>query len=383
MILIQEHSLTEYLALVKPYVSSDLIDGESWSDIEAIARYLPCQITNFFGFECRLGTEAAKADFLLCIGAAEIGQKILTNDSSLPETLLREPVWSQIRNFVTHWQNQDSPLHSNVNNIWLEFDVDGKLDRTPIPSCFFGSESIQAAPSVIPYPQTWVTQSAIKLLRGDALSPALEEQLFCCVNALPTGVYVFQVGLMLTRPANLVRICLRGISPEQILDYLSQIGWSGATDTLKILLHELSTHTDRIDLDLDVGETGVAGKIGLECYLALQPKFQPRWISFLDYLVQVGLCLPQKREALLTYPGYVREKSHQELMPSHLLKLSQFLGPNHENVFMRGLHHIKVVYECDRATEAKAYCWVTHSLLSKQRLLRDFGKEEFRGRQRS
>jgi hypothetical protein len=33
---------------------------------------------------------------------------------------------------------------------------------------------------------------------------------------------------------------------------------------------------------------------------------------------------------------------------------------------MRGLHHIKVVYQSERAIEAKAYCWVTHSLLSKQ-----------------
>jgi len=366
----QEHSLTEYLALVKPYVSSKLIDAESWCDIEAIARHLPSQITNFFGFECRLGTEAAKADFLLCIGAAEVGQKILASESALSDCLLREPIWSQIRNFVTCWQNKDSPLHSNVNNIWLEFDVDGKLDQTPIPSCFFGSQTIHAASSVIPYPHTWVTQTAIQLLRGHVLSPALEEQLFRCVNALPTGVYVFQVGLMLARPSDLVRICLRGISPEQILDYLSQIGWSASTDTLKTLLQELSTYTDRIDLDLDVGETGVAAKIGLECYLALQPKFEPRWMSFLDYLVKIGLCLPQKREPVLTYSGYVREKKQPELMPSHLLKLSQFLGQNHENVFMRGLHHIKVVYQSDQAIEAKAYCWVTHSLLSKQMMLK-------------
>jgi hypothetical protein len=37
MIRTQEHSLIEYFALVKPYVSSQLIDAESWCDIEAIA----------------------------------------------------------------------------------------------------------------------------------------------------------------------------------------------------------------------------------------------------------------------------------------------------------------------------------------------------------
>jgi Rps23 Pro-64 3,4-dihydroxylase Tpa1-like proline 4-hydroxylase len=362
MICTQEHSLTEYLTLVKPYVSSQLIDTESWFHIEAIANLLPSQLTNFFGFECRLGTEAAKADFLLCIGAAEVGQKILTSESALCDSLLKEPVWQQIRNFTSCWQNQTLPLHSNVDNIWLEFDVDGHLDQAPIPSCFFGSQTIHAASST----HTWVTQNAIQLLRGHSLPLAVEKQLFKCLEALPTNVYVFQVGLMLARRSDMVRICLRGISPGQIIDYLSQIGWSGSTDGLKTLLEELSIYVERIDLDLDVGETGVAAKIGLECYLTLQPKYEPRWMSFLDYLLKVGLCLPQKRDALLTYPGYVREKNHRNQWPSHLLKLSQFLGPNHENVFMRGLHHIKVVYQSERAIEAKAYCWVTHSLLSKQ-----------------
>lgn len=364
MNLIQENSLTEYLALVKPYVSCQLIDAESWLHIQAITRYLPNQITNFFGFECRLGIEAAKADFLLYIGAAEVGQKILAGESTFPDSLLQEPVWSQIRNFVTCWQNEDSPLHSHVNNIWLEFDVDGKLDQIPIPSCFFGSHTITAS-TLIPYPHEWVNQIAIPLLRGYALSSTVEQKLFQCVNALPADVYVFQVGLMLARQSEMLRICLRGISPEQIIEYLSQIGWSGSIDNLKILLQELSTYTERIDLDLDVDEGGVAAKIGLECYLPLQPKFEPRWISFLDYLVKIGLCLPQKQEALLTYPGYVREKQHRDMMPSHLLKVSQFLGKNYENVFMRGLHHIKVVYQSEQAIEAKAYCWVTHSLLSK------------------
>ena len=48
MICTQEHSLTEYLTLVKPYVSSQLIDTESWFHIEAIANLLPSQ-KNLYG----------------------------------------------------------------------------------------------------------------------------------------------------------------------------------------------------------------------------------------------------------------------------------------------------------------------------------------------
>jgi hypothetical protein len=366
MICTQEHLLTEYLTLIKPHVSSHLIDSASWIQIEAIANLLPSQITNFFGFECRLGTEAAQADFLLCIGAAEVGQQVLTSDSVLPQRLLAEPVWGQIRDFTNAWQDRTSPIHTNVHNIWLEFDVDGNSDVTPIPSCFFGAETIQATSSSLSASHPWMTQTAIPLLRGHPLLPAVEQQLFRCLDTLPTGVQVFQVGLMLARQSELVRICLRGISPTQIIEYLSQIGWSGAIDRLQTLLAAVSTQIDRIDLDLDIGAAGVAAKIGLECYLTLQPNYEPRWTSFLDYLVKIGLCLPQKQAALLTYPGYMREKNHRDIWPSHLLRLSQFMGQNHENVFMRGLHHIKIVYQAESAIEAKAYCWVTHSLLNKK-----------------
>jgi hypothetical protein len=365
MICTQKSSLTDYLTLIKPAVPDNPIDAESWLQIEKVANLLSSQITNFFGFECRLGTAAAKADFLLCISAKEVGQQILTSATDLPDRLLTEPVWQQIRNFTTHWQEPTSPLYANVDNIWLEFDVDGNSDRSPIPSCFFGSQTITSTAVVNPH--TWVTETAIQLLRGRPLPPAIERHLFACFAALPNGVHVFQIGLMLARQSDAVRICLRGISPVQIIHYLSQIGWLGSIAKLATLLAELSTHVDRIDLDLDVSEAGVAAKIGLECYLNLQPKYEPRWTSLFDYLVEIGLCLPQKPAALLTYPGYVREKNHREQWPSHLLKLSQFMGSNYETVFMRGLHHIKVVYQSDRAIEAKAYCWVKHSLLTSGR----------------
>jgi hypothetical protein len=373
MVCTQVPSLTNYLNLVKPFVSDRLIDADGWADIEAIAQYLPSQLTNFFGFECRLGVEAAKADFLLCIGAGDRGQDLLTGrepNDAFPDRLFEQPVWDQIRNFVTCWHDQTSTLHQHVNNIWLEFDVTGNLAQLPVPSCFFGSKSIRNDVSpghsdAASDAHTWVSRTAIRLLKGRSIPPGVERQLFRCLHALPDGAHVFQVGLMLARNSDQLRLCLRDISPVQIGDYLSQVGWSGSICNLQSLLQNLSNFVERIDLDLDVDETGVAPKIGLECYLSVQPKFEPRWSSFLNYLVGLSLCLPQKQEALLAYPGFVREKTHREQFPSDLLKLSQFLGSGHEIVFMRGLHHIKVVYQGDRPLEAKAYCWVTHRLLGK------------------
>jgi hypothetical protein len=123
---------------------------------------------------------------------------------------------------------------------------------------------------------------------------------------------------------------------------------------------------ERIDLDLDVGEK-IAPKIGLECSLSKQPKFEPRWSNFLDYLVSNNLCIPEKKEALLSYPGYIREKKYKELFPKNLLNISQMLGGQYERVFFYGLYHIKLVYRLESKApwEAKAYLYATHSLLTK------------------
>ncbi len=368
---ILESSLTEYLRLVRSEVSPQLISPENWSNINAITQFLPSAITSFFGFECRLGVKEAQGDFLICADAAEAGRKVLADDNysiNLPRLLRDHPVWRHIRNFSTQWDTDTSPLYEKVRNVWLEFDVNGPPATIPIPSCFFGPEAIYSNPPLrgdLSHPHQWVIKTALKLLLDRDLPSLVERQLLNCFDLLPTEAYVFQIGVMLARKSDLVRICIRNISPEQILDYLTQINWPGSVSDLKAILTKLSSLVERIDLDLDVGEF-IFPKIGLECYLSKQPKYEPRWQLFLAYLVETGLCIPQKRDALLVYPGCIRERSNGELWPSGLLKLSKFLGPHYERVFFKGLHHIKVVYQPQIPLEAKAYLSVSHSLLSPQ-----------------
>ena len=378
MVCIQQSTLNEYLDIVKPSMPQALIGNDGWANIESVCQLLPNQITSFFGFECRLTETANQADFLLCIGDKEIGRDILAGNHSrfsLPQELSDHPVWQHIQQFTTQWLEPDSPLNQHVSNIWLEFDVDGPAETPPVPSCFFGSESIYTDTDIdIDTPNsdhTWVTQTAMQQLQGHRVDAQVEQQLFRCLEALPSGTHVFQVGLMLARCSEQVRICLRGISTTQTLEYLQRIGWPGSLQALKSLLLEVVEQVDRIDVDLDVGCQGVSAKLGLECYINRQPQLEPKWISFLDYLVNKGWCLGEKRQALLDYPGYTRQRDYSGRWPVHFVKLSQWVGDGSETVFFRGLHHIKLVVVSDHVQDVKAYCWVKPHLLSQSVLQRE------------
>ncbi len=371
MTTIIENSLIDYLKLLKPNIPSQLISSENWGKIETVAGVLPRAITSFFGFECPLRIEEAHADFLICADAKEAGRQILADENysiTLPDLLTQHPVWNQIRDFSSSWNRDTSALFKQVNNIWLEFDID-RTSTIPIPSCFFGPNPIFSKQSIDSdnsdglHPDRWISQSALKLLLARNLPTKIEDKLFQCFDLLPEGAYVFQIGVMLARQSDLVRICIRDISPTQIVDYLTQINWQGSIVELKNVLDRLSNFVDRIDLDIDVGEV-VFPKIGLECYLKNQPDFEPRWLSFLNYLVETELCQPQKRNALLDYPGYIRASRDRELWPINLLKLSSFLGAQYEQVLFRGLHHIKVVYQTEQPLQAKAYLYASQNLMN-------------------
>lgn len=368
-----KNPLSDYLAILAPHIPEQLISQKSINNIKHIAQVIPSGITTFFGFECQLGIQNPQADFLICVDASESGRRILAEDDyiiKLPDFLMQHHIWNRIYDFSKSWNNQTSPLYEKVNNIWLEFDVDDTHPDIPVPSCFFGPELIYAPEQTYSntpvqlYPHRWISQIALKLLLKQDLPSAIEHQLFKCFNLLPKNAYVFQIGVMLARKSDAVRICIRNISPQQILNYLEQLNWPGAIDKLRIFLNELSTLVTRIDLDLDVGES-ISPKIGLECYFEKQPNQEPKWYLFLDYLVATGLCIPEKRDALLEYPGYIRENSHQDVFPSNMLKLSSLMGPQYEWVFLRGLHHVKVVFQSSTPLQSKAYLYASNHLLAK------------------
>jgi hypothetical protein len=331
-----------------------LFSSECLAQVHAVARRFPGAISEFFGFECRLADPAANADFLFCSKAEEGGREVLAGlrpDAELSPEILAHPVWQRLRRFARDWARPDSALHEAVRNLWFEFDLAGPAREPPLPSVFFGTESLQAG-SAAGLPG-WLAQ-AIAGLRGDPPGALLDESLSRCLAALPAGASIFQVGMMLARPGDAVRICLRGVPAGGRLELLRRIGWPGAVDELAAVLADLPGLADSVDLDLDLLPE-VGSKLGLECSFFAGHPAHWRFPAFVDALVERGLCLEDKRAGLLAWPGGVHERSHPERWPADLRRRSAELGSGTASAFIRWPYHVKLVHQAGRPLEAKAY----------------------------
>jgi hypothetical protein len=363
-------SFEEYLRPVAASVPPELISPSAFSDIDGVARVLPATLAyNMFGFECHLAEMAPRADFSVLAGAS-CGRDSLAGlhpTSTLPARLMTDPKWRRVADFAVQWADPSSPLYRAVDSVWLEFDVDGAPPIIPIPSVFFaprpsgqeGARGVAYEPDLDGYIAT--IETVIQLLSGNELAPRKLETLSDCFRALSSVEHVFQVGLMLSRGAEAVRLCINLRSVEGIVEYLAGVGWPCSEADVLGILEPIASLVDYVCLDIDVGET-VHRKIGLECYFdgIKQPKTEPRWSLFLNSFVRDGLCTADKRDALLSYPGYVDENAEGIPWPRALRRASHLLGGRSLSMYIRSLHHVKIVYQPGEGLEAKAYLAVNH-----------------------
>lgn len=344
-----------FLAPVAAGVPPDLISAPALEDIYAVASLIPKPLAyNTFGFECRLGETTPRADFLV-LATAKQGRESLATLETTQKTsaaLTAHPAWRRVRDFAVLWADPTSLLHEAADNVWLEFDVDGPPPETPTPAVFFG---------VRPDASFEVVASGLRTLSGGGLSPRVLARVSEVRHVLRSFGNVFQIGLMLSRgPVEAVRLCVWPGASEDPLPFLRRAGWRGEEAGLRAVLDPLLRLVDVVALDVDVGES-VRGKIGFECYFRKnrQPSREPRWETFLDFLVGEGLCTKRKRDALLAYPGHLEEKAPVP-WPEALIRASALLGPRHVSAFTRTLNHVKVVYEPGKPPEAKAYLAGNH-----------------------
>ena len=354
-------SMQDYLKIVTPHLHADLVSAAALSYIQPLAQILPA--SSLAGFECRLGANQAAVDFQV---------RLPCLDQNLPERFLTVPAWQFLQDFYQDWASPNSSLHQKIENVGLEFDVNDQLLQVPIPCIFlkFNPEIVIDAGGVM---------QMIGLL-NQRMSPLLESNLRLCADSLPTGATISHLGAMLSRQAKAIRVNVKGIAPEQLSDYLGQIGWSDSTTAFSSLTSTLSEFVDYLLLSFDVGDA-VLPRVGLECFLNNQPDDEPRWRMFLDYLVETELCTPAKKDAFLAWPGLSQKLSVPDLWPSNISFGDRFLGSRAFSLFWRRVSHIKLIYQPGMPLQAKGYLAFGHSWFAPDVLTKKGQKTENRNQQ--
>lgn len=349
-------TLTESIHLLLPNLVPKLVAPDAIWGLKTLTDNLTPILRG--GFECRLGANRSQVDFQQCIIRDE-SELILLQEAiaiiASGDGISTDTRWSQLQYFLGQWQLS---LQS-IPEIWLEYDSDISSVFLPLPAIFFGLPQ-KRFPTIDTYA---IAAKSLDLLLGRSGWHKWQDNLERCFRACPHGVFVSHIGVMLSRNVPALRVNVKGLQPAALISYLQEIGWPGETKEVEALMKQLFSLVDRVTVCLDVGKR-IYPQIGLECILVHQPEQDSRWATFLDYLLERGLCTPEKREALLKWPGQTNPVNSPAPWPGHLIAASLLQPRERFTLFDRRLSHLKIVYRPQCPLEAKAYLWFEHKFVS-------------------
>jgi hypothetical protein len=332
-------TVADTLDVLAPHLPGTLLSARARREIQSVARRLPARLTECFGFELPLGDRLQRGDFAVQISTPR-GRRLLAGAGRTPDfpaVVGDERAWTCIRRFGEAWCDESSPLGRLLASTWLEFDVDPAAPRHRIPSVF-----MTLAPDARDRTLECVRAGA-ELIGGAPLSPATLHTVTECVEALPPGAAVHQVGTMLSRRFTPLRLCFTGIGADRMPDYLAGVGLPGEAESARGLTESLLDGAGDAMLHLDVVDR-LLPRIGVEYTVAgneeLGGRPEARWEDFLDRLVAHRLCTPQKRAGVLAWAGSSREQFEHQPCPS---------------LVFRGLSHVKIDCRPGHEPVSKAY----------------------------
>lgn len=352
---------TDFLSLVKPYLSEELISSQNYAEIKNLIDYFSESVTSFFGFESSLNTAENQSDFLFAVSSKRGERDALARlmqQGHFPAFFYKKSEWRQIAKFTNAWANPQSILYDKVLGIWFEFDVEDLVSEAPIPNIFIHPVAIQASASGDISQFQWLLTTALPLLKGRRLSKTIEQKVADAILKLPPEAALFQVGIMLARSQTNVRLVIKRIHPKQIIPYLVSLGWSDDSNDLSVLIDELQNFVTRIVLHIGIG-VNIDRKIGIECsFYPDQYNKESRWSDFFTYLKQKGLCLTEKKSAISRFPGVEHDDSDTEFNLNTYMTAVKNSHENYSCALVRYISHVKISYEPQYPLEVKVYSGV-------------------------
>ncbi|NLB51696.1 MAG: hypothetical protein GX808_02005 [Syntrophomonadaceae bacterium] len=320
-------NIKNYLDGIAGNLPPEIISAESYCQIYKMADLFSDFAASEYIMETHLNTKDAEVDFSFRVLAEEEKSCLncgLKTDRCLP--LVADYNWSRVVEFVNFWS-------SPIDDIWFEIDNDEYERKIPQPCFFFNASKLEKGADV----DEQLLFNALKKLLDIGQLESLWPNIHKAIFQLPDEVGLFQVGVMLARSNDRVRIFTAELTREQTVKYLSDIGWTGPFSELEGLFQLLHSYSDsQYILDFDVSQQGISEKIGINFGLGKKQDLS----AFLDNLVEKHLCTAAKRSGVLAWSG----------------SKGSFLGPDYGySALLKDISHFKIGYSPEEGLKAKAY----------------------------
>ena len=315
----------DWLAVAREHLPDSLCNPLAWDRLDALACHLPG--------DCQAAIEIHLRDGVIDLS-------IRVNKPGQARRLAQQPLPAHLRDFLLRWSEKEEAF-SPISCLWLEYDLGRQGAGIPNPSV------CARLPAGVDL--DWLLGSLLPALHGEPLTPSQRQRIRRCHREIPEGGSLLYVFSLLGRDGHPIRMELFGLDAAQALSYLRRVAPHAAPPLAGIA--PVLDGAERLHLSFDIGEE-ILPRVGLEGSFARLPEREPRWRQLFDRLIAHGLSTPLQREAALAWPGYDTFWTAAARWPVERAGVRGFCA--------RGLSHVKLVCQPDRAPEAKVYLLVSY-----------------------
>lgn len=339
-----------------PFLSEQIISRKNIDEIRNINKFI--KYSRNILFEVYLKNRIRRVDY--CLG--------FTHEKDDRETFLnltcansQTPHWQNMHLFASAWCDPDSEIGRYVSDLWLEFDAGSRGPSSRAPSLFFsiGNDTRLAEKEEfsLTVPLFEIARRIFSLLNLNFPFRTLGN-LERSYNVFAPHRIKIYTGIWFSRSSETIRLVPMGFNQGNITGMyaaLKEVGLPGAKDAYQNEWYELVHEKTILNPALDIGEK-ISPNLRLEMSFGEQKLKDRRllWQEFMEKMVSKGLCLPQRRDAVLRWPGGNRLGGKDEL--SGLLWDMEEKSVEAEGYILgRDINHVKISFFPHRKPETKAY----------------------------
>ncbi|MCF8011129.1 MAG: hypothetical protein K9L17_06630 [Clostridiales bacterium] len=327
-----EGNMMSFLDKFSPGIPPEILDNQSYLELNKMVSLFKDFVSRHYILETYLDRDEQQADFSFCIRALERDFLVRAFKDLRFQYLAGDEVWGRVINFVNCWSAKNTLEHKHVNNIWFEMDFAEYEKDIPQPCLFFDASQVKNSR----VSNEWLFETLKKLLDSN-LVDSLRDEIKNVIRNLPPGTGLFQVGTMLARTEDRVRIFTHQLTREQITGYLKNIGWPGDSRKINNVFNFIDNYSDgNYIVDFDVTREGISEKSGINFGL----KNNKNLSFFLEELAKHNLCNDLKKRGVLSWKG----------------SSCRFLGQDYgQTALLKNISHFKVAYLPGEGIRIKAY----------------------------